>query len=94
MLASSTFSAKRAVRDTAALALGTVTLSDSDTCVRYSYSQGGTTVQRAISVSGGTLTLTWPDSHRGWILEGQTNSLSVGISNNFYIFLIGLLLSQ
>jgi autotransporter-associated beta strand protein len=35
------------------------------------------------SVSGGTLTLTWPPSHLGWILEGQTNSLSVGISNNW-----------
>lgn len=42
---------------TAALALGTVTLSDSDTCVRYSYSQGGATVQRAISISGGAVYL-------------------------------------
>ncbi len=42
---------------TAAVALGTVTLSDSDTCVRYSYRQGGATVQRAISVSGGAVYL-------------------------------------
>lgn len=42
---------------TAALALGTVTLADGNTCVRYSYSQAGTTVQRAISVSGGAVYL-------------------------------------
>lgn len=41
----------------AAQALGTVSLSDSDTCVRYSYSEAGTTVQRAISFSGGAVYL-------------------------------------
>ena len=37
--------------------LGAVTLSDSDTCIRYTYSQGGATVQRAISLSGGAVYL-------------------------------------
>ena len=36
-----------------------------------------------MSVSGGTLTLSWPASHLGWILQSQTNSLSVGISTNW-----------
>lgn len=35
------------------------------------------------SVSGNTLTITWPASHLGWILQSQTNSLSVGLSNNW-----------
>lgn len=32
------------------------------------------------SVSGSTLTLTWPNSHIGWTLQTQTNSLSVGLT--------------
>jgi hypothetical protein len=36
-----------------------------------------------MSVSGGLLTLSWPASHLGWILQSQTNSLSVGISTNW-----------
>jgi autotransporter-associated beta strand protein len=35
------------------------------------------------SVSGGQLTLSWPASHLGWILQAQTNSLSIGISSNW-----------
>ena len=35
------------------------------------------------SVSGGNLTLSWPADHTGWELLVQTNSLSVGISNNW-----------
>jgi autotransporter-associated beta strand protein len=35
------------------------------------------------SVSGGNLTLTWPSSHVGWELQAQTNSRSVGLSNNW-----------
>lgn len=42
---------------TAANALGTITLANSDSCIRYSYSQAGTTVERAISVSGGAVYL-------------------------------------
>lgn len=41
----------------AATALGTVTLADSNTCIRYTYSQAGTTVNRAISLSGGAVYL-------------------------------------
>ena len=37
------------------------------------------------SVSGGTtLTLAWPPSYLGWVLQSQTNSLNVGISTNWY----------
>lgn len=32
------------------------------------------------SVSGGTLTLSWPSSHVGWTLQTQTNSRSVGLT--------------
>jgi fibronectin-binding autotransporter adhesin len=32
------------------------------------------------SVSGSTLSLSWPATHLGWILQGQTNSLSTGIT--------------
>ncbi len=35
------------------------------------------------SVAGGVMTLTWPESHIGWTLQVQTNSLSVGLSNNW-----------
>ena len=31
------------------------------------------------SVSGSTLTLAWPATHLGWILQAQTNALSVGL---------------
>lgn len=33
--------------------------------------------------SGGNLTLTWPADETGWQLQVQTNSLSVGLSNNW-----------
>jgi autotransporter-associated beta strand protein len=36
-----------------------------------------------VSVSGGTLSLSWPASHLGWVLQEQTNSLSVGLSTNW-----------
>lgn len=34
------------------------------------------------SIADGNLTLSWPEG-QGWRLEGQTNSLAVGISNNW-----------
>jgi fibronectin-binding autotransporter adhesin len=34
-------------------------------------------------VSGITLTLTWPADHLGWILQSQTNNLSVGLTTNW-----------
>lgn len=36
------------------------------------------------SVSGSTMTLTWPADHIGWTLQVQTNSLSVGIGTNWF----------
>jgi hypothetical protein len=35
------------------------------------------------SVSGSTLTLSWPSDHIGWTLQAQTNSLNTGLSNNW-----------
>ena len=32
------------------------------------------------SVSGSTLTIGWPTTHLGWILQAQTNGLSIGIT--------------
>jgi hypothetical protein len=34
------------------------------------------------SVSQGILTLSWPETHLGWILQVQTNALNVGIRTN------------
>ena len=36
-----------------------------------------------ISVSGTTLTLSWPADHIGWWLQSQTNNLSVGLWTNW-----------
>ena len=35
------------------------------------------------SVSGGAISLNWPPEYLGWVLQLQTNSLSVGIANNW-----------
>ncbi len=35
------------------------------------------------SVSSGNLTLSWPADHTGWTLQAQTNSLAIGISNDW-----------
>ncbi len=37
----------------------------------------------AMSVSGNTLTLSWPADYIGWTLQTQTNPLSVGLSTNW-----------
>lgn len=37
----------------------------------------------SFSVSGSTLTLSWPADHTGWILQAQTNSLGAGLSTNW-----------
>ena len=35
------------------------------------------------TVSGGTLTLSWPQDHTGWTLQVQTNSLGSGLGTNW-----------
>src|SRR5208282_5369528 len=35
------------------------------------------------SLSGNTLTLSWPSDHLGWILQSQTNGLGKGLSTNW-----------
>jgi autotransporter-associated beta strand protein len=37
------------------------------------------------SVTGTTLTITWPTDHIGWILQSQTNSLSTGLTTNGWV---------
>ena len=36
------------------------------------------------SVSGGTLTLSWPQDHTGWTLQSQTNAPGGGLSPNWF----------
>ena len=36
------------------------------------------------TISGNTLTLSWPLDHQGWRLEVQTNTLSTGLGNNWF----------
>jgi autotransporter-associated beta strand protein len=36
------------------------------------------------TVSPGMVTITWPATHLGWILQSQTNSLNLGLSNAWY----------
>jgi len=43
------------------------------------------TITSSTSGGGSTLTLNWPASHIGWTLQVQTNTLSVGISNNWSV---------
>jgi len=35
------------------------------------------------SYSGGMLSLSWPSTHEGWILQQQSNALSVGLNTNW-----------
>jgi len=43
-------------------------------------------VSISTSLSGKTLTLSWPSDHIGWQLEAQTNALNIGINkNNWYV---------
>jgi autotransporter-associated beta strand protein len=37
----------------------------------------------SFSASGGTLSLSWPATHQGWILQTQTNALSTGLGTNW-----------
>ena len=36
------------------------------------------------SLNAGTLTLSWPEDHIGWILQSQTNSLNGGLEATWY----------
>ena len=42
-----------------------------------------TPINLAFSLAGNGLDISWPGDHIGWRLEGQTNSVNVGISNNW-----------
>ncbi len=35
------------------------------------------------SVSGSTLTISWPATHQGWFLQAQTNNLNAGLGTNW-----------
>jgi autotransporter-associated beta strand protein len=34
-------------------------------------------------VVGGNLEISWPSDYTGWLLQGQTNAISIGLSNNW-----------
>src|SRR5262249_30878135 len=36
------------------------------------------------NASGGTLTISWPATHQGWILQGQTNGVNAGLKNAWF----------
>jgi len=38
----------------------------------------------SFSVSGSTMTISWPTTHLGWILQAQTNGLSSGLGNTWF----------
>jgi hypothetical protein len=38
----------------------------------------------ATSKSGNSLTFSWPQDHAGWRLQVQTNSMTTGISTNWF----------
>jgi len=38
----------------------------------------------SFSISGGSLTLSWPASHTGWRLQVQTNVLATGLGTNWF----------
>jgi len=40
-------------------------------------------VNLTVSVSGNTLSIAWPATHLGWILQTQTNALNTGLSTNW-----------
>ena len=42
-----------------------------------------TPTNMSFSVSGNTLTLSWPDDHIGWRLQVQTNDVNVGLGTNW-----------
>jgi autotransporter-associated beta strand protein len=41
------------------------------------------------SVSGSTLTLSWPADHLGWHLQAQTNTLGAGLKSNAWVVVSG-----
>lgn len=49
------------------------------------YEVGVLTNQVSVScqATGSTLTITWPVDHRGWSLQAQTNTLTVGLTTNW-----------
>ena len=59
---------------------GILTLSGTLT---FGGSVSGTAFGLVTSVSGSTLTLSWPTDHTGWRLQAQTNSLSTGLGTNW-----------
>ena len=38
----------------------------------------------AVVIGGNTLEMSWPEDHTGWILQGQTNAIGVGLTTTWY----------
>jgi hypothetical protein len=36
-----------------------------------------------VNAAAGTLTMSWPMDHTGWLLQAQTNSLTSGLGTNW-----------
>ncbi len=43
-----------------------------------------TNITFAVVSGGSQLEIGWPESYTGWTLQGQTNAITVGISNNWF----------
>jgi hypothetical protein len=56
----------------------------------YSTSGVNTTPTKiTVSISGSTLTLSWPADHLGWHLQAQTNALGTGLKSNGWVVIPG-----
>lgn len=42
-----------------------------------------TPINLAFALTGNGLDISWPGDHTGWWLEGQTNTVNVGLSDNW-----------
>jgi autotransporter-associated beta strand protein len=64
------------------LAWDTSTLA-TDGILRFTVTANTTPTNLTAVLNGNQLTLSWPADHTGWHLQVQTNSVSVGIGNNW-----------
>ncbi len=51
--------------------------------IKRSTANYATNITFSVSGGGTTLNLTWPETHLGWMVQHQSNPLSVGLSNNW-----------
>ena len=66
------------------LAWDTSTLATDGTLRIATSTTATTSTNISFALSGNQLELSWPQSHVGWRLQGQTNSITVGLSANWF----------